>query len=213
MRKLLWIIALCLTLVPAKAQKTPSARKVLDEIAARFTKQGGVKATFKADNFTHGNLQGNASGTMYLQGNKFRMVTPDMTTWYNGETQWSYIKANEEVNVSTPTAEEQQNINPYTFINLYKKGYDLRLKETSLRGKPSYEITLTSQNKQEKLHTIILDIDKNSRELMCIRIQQERKEQWARISIQQFHTGQSFSPKDFEFDPALYPEAEIIDLR
>ena len=103
--------ALCLSLIPAKAQQTPDARKILDETASLFTSKGGVKATFKADNFTEGNLQGSATGTMCIQGNKFQMTTPDMITWYNGETQWSYMKANEEVNVSVPTPEEQQSMN------------------------------------------------------------------------------------------------------
>ena len=100
MKKILWTVALCLSLIPAKAQQTPDARKILDETASLFTSKGGVKATFKADNFTEGNLQGSATGTMCIQGNKFQMTTPDMITWYNGETQWSYMKANEEVNVS-----------------------------------------------------------------------------------------------------------------
>ena len=38
-----------------------------------------------------------------------------MITWYNGETQWSCMKANDEVNV-VPTPEEQQSMNPYTFV-------------------------------------------------------------------------------------------------
>ena len=52
MKKILWTVALCLSLIPAKAQQTPDARKILDETASLFTSKGGVKATFKADNFT-----------------------------------------------------------------------------------------------------------------------------------------------------------------
>lgn len=156
MKKILWTVALCLALIPAKAQQTPDARKILDETASLFTSKGGVKATFKADNFTEGNVQGSATGTMCIQGNKFQMTTPDMITWYNGETQWSYMKANDEVNVSVPTPEEQQSMNPYTFVNLYKEGYHYQLKETTLRGKSCYEITLTARNKQKSPHTIIL---------------------------------------------------------
>lgn len=104
------------------------------------------------------------------------MTTPDMITWYNGETQWSYMKANDEVNVSVPTPEEQQSMNPYTFVNLYKEGYHYQLKETTLRGKSCYEITLTTRNKQKSPHTIILDINKDNHNLMCIRMQQRKKD-------------------------------------
>ena len=121
MKKILWTVALCLSLIPAKAQQTPDARKILDETASLFTSKGGVKATFKADNFTEGNLQGSATGTMCIQGNKFQMTTPDMITWYNGETQWSYMKANDEVNVSVPTPEEQQSMIPTRSSTCTKK--------------------------------------------------------------------------------------------
>ena len=37
MKKILWTVALCIALIPAKAQQTPDARKILDETASLFT--------------------------------------------------------------------------------------------------------------------------------------------------------------------------------
>ena len=110
MKRILWLMALCLSFSAVRAGEAARARKVLDATAALITGKSGVKANFKADNFVDGVLQGSASGTMCLQGEKFHITTPEMVTWYNGETQWSYIKANEEVNVSVPTEEEKQKI-------------------------------------------------------------------------------------------------------
>lgn len=213
MKKYLWIMALCLCFAKGNAQGNADARKVLDATAAQVTGQGGVKARFKADSFTDGNLQGSVSGTMCLQGEKFRMDTPEMVTWYNGETQWSYVKANEEVNVSVPTPEERQAMNPYAFVHLYKEGYGLALKETVLRGKPCYEVTLADQSGQKALRTIILDIDRRTSVPMCVRMQRREDGQWTRIAIHQFCSGQAFDAADFEFSPADYPQAEVIDLR
>ena len=147
-RKLIGLLILMLGLLPAGAQNKNDAKKVLDATAAAFKKQGGIEATFKADQFDHSNLKGSVSGTMHIQGRQFQLTTPDMITWYNGETQWSYVKANEEVNVSVPTAEEQQNINPYAFLDIYKKGYNYSMKETTLRG----HLESTTQ-KQQSAHT------------------------------------------------------------
>ena len=134
--------------------RRPGRRSRAPESAGRHSRpdyrKKRVKANFKADNFVDGVLQGSASGTMCLQGEKFHITTPEMVTWYNGETQWSYIKANEEVNVSVPTEEEKQSMNPYSFVGLYKKGYDCQMKETTLRGKPCYEVTLTAQDRSKK---------------------------------------------------------------
>ena len=213
MKKTLCACLLSLSLLPARAQQTPDALQVLDATADRLTHSGGIKATFQADKFDDGDLQGSASGTMRILGNKFQMTTPDMITWYNGETQWSYVKANEEVNVSVPTPEEQQSMNPYTFVNLYKLGYDYAIKESNLRGKACYEVTLTAQDRQKSLRTIIINVDKKDYTPMCIRMQQGDGKQWTRISVHQFQSGQSFGNADFEFNPKDYPQAEVIDLR
>ena len=87
------------------------------------------------------------------------------------------------------------------------------MKETTLRGKPCYEVTLTAQDRSKSLLTVIIDIDQRTSAPMCIRMQQDNAKHWTRITIHQFHTGQSFKAADFEFDARRYPEAEIIDLR
>lgn len=214
MKNTLWVAALCLAFTAAKAQRIPEARKILDEAASLFTDKGGVEVAFKADNFSGGDLQGNTTGTMRIQGDKFRMATPDMIIWFNGETQWSYVKASNEVNVSVPTREERQGgMTPHAFVDLYKEGYDYRIKETTLRGKGCHEITLTAHDRRKEPRVVILDIDKGNRGLMCIRMLQGKKGQWIRISIRRLRTGLSFAATDFEFDPEEYPQAEIIDLR
>lgn len=213
MKKILWLMALCLVCSGMKAGEDSRARTVLDATAALLTNQGGVKANFKADNFVNGKLQGSASGTMCLQGEKFHMTTHEMVTWYNGETQWSYVRANEEVNVSVPTEEEKQSMNPYSFINLYKNGYDCQMKETTLRGKACYEVTLTARDGGKNLRSVIIDIEKRTSVPLCIRMQQDNGGHWTRIAIHQFQSGQSFTEADFEFNPQHYPNAEIIDLR
>ena len=213
MKKILWTCLLGITLLPVRAQQTSDARKVLDATANRVTAHGGVKASFKADKFSNGQLQGSAMGTMNIKGEKFQLTTPDMITWYNGETQWSYIKANEEVNISVPTVEEQISMNPYTFVNLYKKGYTYSMKESTLRGKACYEVTLTATDSKKNIHTIIISVDKKDYTPMCVRMQMNDTGQWTRIAVHQFQTGQPFSDTDFEFNPKDFPQAEVIDLR
>lgn len=212
MKKILGLIcAVLIGIMPVTAQK--SAKNVLDATANAFTKGGGIEATFKVDQFNKNNqVKGSVSGVMHIKGNKFQMTTPDMITWYNGKTQWSYIKNNEEVNISTPTLEEQQSMNPYAFVYLYKKGYKYSMKETSLRGKPCYEVTLQAKNAQNSLRTVIIDIEKNNYAPLCIRLQQKDLT-WTRITVQRYSTNRSYKDSDFEFNHNDFPKAEIIDLR
>lgn len=216
MKLLKYIIGMAVVLsafYPLNAQRHTDAREVLDATADLLTKEKGVKATFKAEIFSEGNSQGFTTGTICFENNKFQITTADMTTWFNGETQWTYIKANEEVNVSTPTEEELKNLNPYLFIQLYKEGYKYKMQESELRGKNCYEITLTAKKRNKSVNVFVLNIDKDTYAPMCIRMQDAKNSKWTRIAIHDLETGQLFTDKDFEFNTKDYPEAEVIDLR
>lgn len=213
MKKILWTVALCLSLIPAKAQQTPDARKILDETASLFTSKGGVKATFKADNFTEGNLQGSATGTMCIQGNKFQMTTPDMITWYNGETQWVYLMRNEEVNVSTPSGDELQLTNPAVLLRQYKKGFAVQYKgrSTTRQAKSAYDITLTPKKKSD-IQQVDLQIEKVSHIPAAITIT-DKNGATVSIHISKWETGKNQADSFFSFNESDYPDAEVIDLR
>ena len=94
-------------------QSNNQAVKLLDKASYAFTSAGGVKIGFSISA-----PSGSLSGTLKLKNSKFYLSTPQMEVWFNGKTQWSYVKANEEVNVSNPDADELQHINPYAFLKV-----------------------------------------------------------------------------------------------
>ena len=96
-----------------------TAKQVLDKAAAAVSSKSGVTASFTMSSAQYGNT----SGTISVKGRKFHASVPMATMWFDGKTQWTYMKKNNEVNVTTPTEAQLQAINPYNFINLYKQGY------------------------------------------------------------------------------------------
>lgn len=207
MRKILAII-LCLLSMGAMAQ---SAMKVMDEAASQIKKQASVKVNFNATTFEGNQEQGSMSGTMLLQGKKMFLHTEEMTLWYDGKTQWSLMQGTNEVNVTTPTAKEIAAINPYTFINHYKRGYKLTMKEAKLRGKDVYEVHMRATLKSLLAEEIYVDIDKASKQPMCIRIRHDNT--WNRISIHSLQGGGKVEDSAFTFPKSEYTDMEIIDLR
>ncbi len=193
------------------AQKDARARKILDAAANTFAKGGGISIGFRADTFNGAEIQGSVDGQMNIKGNKFHLNTKQVITWFDGKTQWSYLPENEEVNISTPTREEIQSMNPYAFIGLYKKGFNYTVKESTLRGKAVYEISLTAEKPGQDIQEIRLDVEKTKYTPMCVRLLQNGT--WTRIVVNEYADRQKFTDADFRFDKSLYPEAEIIDLR
>ena len=87
-----------------------------------------------------------------MKGEKFLLDADGVKTWFDGRTQWSYLTNSDEVNISEPTPEELQSINPYALLSIYKQGYHMKLgKADTYGGKPAYEVILTASNRKQDL--------------------------------------------------------------
>lgn len=207
MKKII-ICILCLFSMTISAQ---NARQILDNTSAKIKQMGDVKVSFTATSFSGTTEQARNNGIMLIQGKKMHLSTEDMKMWYNGKTQWSLINESGEVNVSNPTEREMTNMNPYSFLEFYKKGYKLKARQTKLRNKDVYEIHLESRSANSNAQEIYVDVTKNDYTPLCIRIRQNND--WSRISIHTLQGNQHFKETDFEFPKSEYPNVDIIDLR
>ena len=179
-----------------------TARSVLDKTAAVVSNKNGVTASFKMTDGQYGSM----SGTISVKGRKFYATTPQATVWFDGKTQWTYMAKNEEVNVTNPTEAELQAINPYNFINIYKKGFSYTLKTV---GK-EYQVHLTATDKGRKLQEMYIYVNKGS--YVPTQVKMRRGSKWSTIAISNFKAA-NFSDAIFRFNAKKFPEAEIIDLR
>lgn len=183
------------------AQKDRQAREVLDKTATALKEAGGIRATFG----------GTTTGTLLLKGERFYLNSGGVQSWFDGHTQWSYLESSEEVNISNPTPEELQNINPYALLSLYKQGYDYKyVGAKSRNGKQGYEVILTPEQKQD-IASITLFVSQTYQPIY-IKVEQENQPA-NEIIVTSFQTGQSLDDATFRFDKKKFPQAEIIDLR
>lgn len=201
MKRLLSLFILfTMALTSTFADNASDARKLLDKTATLVVKKGGAVASFTIS----GGKIGKQSGTISIKGNKFCASTAAATIWYNGKTQWTYVKANNEVNVSAPQASQQQMMNPYSFLNIYKKGYKL---------------SVSSQGKNKVVH-MVAEGKKNIQEAYITvapngaptQIRMKQSGGWMTIVISGFQQ-KKLSDSSFTFNSKDYPQAEVIDLR
>ncbi len=178
-----------------------SAIKVLDKAASTIALKDGVKADFK---MTGG--MGSASGTIVIKGKKFHATTPQATIWFDGKTQWTYLKDNDEVSVTTPNESQLQAINPYNFLNLYKKGYDATLNSSG----NSHVVHLTATSSERKIKEIFITVDKKTNYPTQVKMLQGKK--WTIFDISNLKK-QNIPDSQFKFNSKDFPKAEIIDLR
>lgn len=178
-----------------------TAKSVLDKAAASITVKEGVKANFRMSG-THGMT----NGSIAIKGKKFYATTPQATIWFDGKTQWTYMKNNDEVNISTPTEAQLQAINPYNFINLYKKGYNYTLNKS---GK-DYVVHLTATTADKKIKELFISVNKTTYQPTQVKMLQGKK--WTIFDITNLKK-QAISDSQFRFNSKDFPQAEVIDLR
>ena len=215
MKKYIFSVLIALLSLPVIAQQQQSqAKSILDKTAEAFRKAGGVKADFTVKVITDGLIEGVEHGTIQLKGEKFVLKTTDIVTWFDGKTQWSYVAKNDEVNVSNPTQEELQQINPYTFLYMYQKGFSYKLGTVKVyQGKAVWEVILTANDKKQELESITLYVTKSTYEPVYIQLQQRGQKTRNEITVTAYQTGLDYADHVFTFDRKAYPTAEVIDLR
>lgn len=189
-----------------------TARQVLDQTATKLRNSGGIEVTFEGTQFKGTHEAGSATGHIQVQGSKFKIVSNALTTWFDGHTQWTLMNGSDEVNVSKPSATELQQVNPYTFLNLYKQGYNLKLATVYYHGKACHEVRMIAQNKGNGLQLVIAVIDKQSKMPLSLRMKDNHGE-WTRIRINGIHTHKRWNDANFRFNPKNHPNIEVIDLR
>lgn len=184
------------------AQTGNQAKQILDKTAAVLSRKGGASASFQLSNAKMGKV----SGTIAIKGNKFHAATPQAIVWFNGKTQWTYLKKTEEVNVTTPTQAQQMMMNPYTFINIYKTGYVM----TASTASNSYEVHLKAQNNKRTIQEMYITVDKKTYVPLTVKMRQQKA--WTTISISNFK-GVNQPASLFVFNSKEFPGAEVVDLR
>jgi hypothetical protein len=187
-------------LLIALASYGQSAKQVLDKTAGIISNKSGVTASFNISSQQYGKT----SGTISIKGRKFHADTKEAKVWFDGKTQWTYVKQNDEVNVNTPTAADLQAINPYNFIYMYKQGY------TATMTKNGQNFVVTLKAKGKSIQEMVITISQKSYVPSQIRMLQNK--QWTTIHVNGFKQA-NLAESTFRFNPKQYPNAEIIDLR
>ena len=201
MKRIALAILGCLVAIAATAQ-TPS--QMLDKCVAAINARGGVTANYKVMT-----SQGTSSGSIAMQGNKFRVISTDAKCWYDGKTQWSWSPVTGEVNITTPTAEDLQMTNPIAAAQHFKA--DFNMKKAKAKTGKTYAIKLTPK-KKDNIKTLWLYFDETTSLLRTARFEMSDKSVYI-VQITDYKH-KSLPSSTFTFDKSQVPAGtQVVDLR
>lgn len=202
MKKIVLVLAAFAVFFVAQAQNATKAKYILDKVAAMVSSPQGVSARFT---ITAPRLK-TTQASVSLKGSKLYVKMPEATIWSDGKTQWVYMKSTNEVNIQSVNSKKMAEINPYQFINLYKKGYALSMKTIG----SAHQIRMKATSSKADIKDLYIWV--NSRSNVPTQVKFLQGGAWKTIKISGFK--RTPLPNSlFVFNPKQCPGAEIIDLR
>jgi outer membrane lipoprotein carrier protein len=109
--------------LPAAAQQDPKAGKILDQMSSKYQALKAFQATFTQTlENPAAKVKQNLSGDITVSGQKFRLKMSGQEVINNGTTTWTYLKNENEVNISDSDPDTQE-MSPSQIYTMYKKGY------------------------------------------------------------------------------------------
>jgi Outer membrane lipoprotein-sorting protein len=208
------LLLLSIYIAPVKmTAQTKNADDIIEKTSRLYKEWGGMDVYFSANiRSEKNNISENFEGTIIMKNNKFVLKTPDMSTWFDGTTLWSYMPRNKEVNISAPSGSELRLLNPMFFLQDHKKDFNVSYigESTSANARIAYDIALVPKKKDD-IEKIEVQIEKNT-SLPVKLVVLMRNDVRSTVSIKEI---KQINPPErmFSFNEAEYPGVEMIDLR
>lgn len=194
MKKLILWAMLLLSIGTCQAQ---NATQIFDRTVAAYKAAGAVSASYS---------MGSSKGNIVMKGNQFRILANNIKSWYDGKTQWTYSSATQEVNVSTPSANQLVMVNPLAAAQSLKAGYSMSAKKSGT----GYVLTLKPKAKS-KVVSIALYVSKNYVLTKAVYTTNKGNQT---LTISNYKTKVSTSASTFKFSKNQVPAGtEVVDLR
>jgi outer membrane lipoprotein-sorting protein len=220
---LLFFILTGLTSGYAFAQKDIDAKKILNQVSAKYRSYDVVKTDFT---FTVENPQTDTkdtqTGTLIARSkvNKYKMTiyspadksAVDQEIISDGKSQWTYLKKDKEVQLND-VDKSGDSLNPAQIFTIYEHGYKYIFTGTEkINGVIYQTIDLTPEDSKKTFFKVRLTIDKVKKQIYSALIFDKNGSRYNYV-IKNFTPNVKVPESTFTFDQKDHPGVEVVDLR
>ncbi|UOG76618.1 outer membrane lipoprotein carrier protein LolA [Hymenobacter tibetensis] len=214
MKKILALFALSVSLfTTATAQQDPKAGKILDQMSAKYQAMKAFKASFTQTlENDAAKVKENMSGDITVSGQKFRLKMSGQEVINDGKTMYTYMKAENEVNISDYESDEQE-ISPAQIYTLYKKGYKYSyVQQAKEAGELVDIIELAPEDRSNPIFKVRMKVSKTDNSVKSWQMFKKNGNRYT-VKINKFTPNVPVDATTFAFDKAKYKGVKVIDLR
>ena len=195
------------------AQQDPKAAKILDAMSKKYQSMKAFKASFvQTLENPSAKIKENMEGEITVSGNKFHLKMSGQEVINNGTTIWTYMKSENEVNISDNDPDEQD-LSPDKIYTLYKKGYKyVYLADEKVNGELCSVIELSPIDKSNPIFKVRMNISKKDNSVKSWKMFKNNGNRYT-FTIKQFTPDVPVDATTFTFDKTKYKGVKVIDLR
>ena len=213
MKKYLSLLFAVSLALPAAAQQDPKAGKILDQMSTKYQSLNAFQASFTQTlENTANKVKQNLNGDIVVSGKKFHIKLTGQEIINNGTTTWTYLKNENEVNISDSDPEEQE-MSPSQIYGMYKKGYKYTYVEQSKDGADVVDvIELTPEDRKKDVFKVRLKVRKSDASVKSWQMFKKNGSRYT-FTIKNFKPNPPITASTFAFDKAKYKGVKVVDLR
>lgn len=200
---------LLLVLPLAMVAQERTAVGVLEQAVNNIEADAAVQMTFDYIVYDDMGIEQYADrGSLKLDGDSYAVLLSPMRLWCDGETQWSYIAANNEVYITEADSDEAQIYNPVFLMNLYKDGYNSAMEVKN----GSNVVTLTAASDEPSFEKVVITLDAKTLRPVALRVYVSGQG-YTDIAISGYKPKCSFDERVYRCPLEDFPGAEVVDMR
>lgn len=202
MNHIKFLTAICLIFTTLKVGAVETAEQVLGKCAEKIAQAPSIKIDFTLNTGDSG-----APCALIISKDKYRLSSPNMEVWYDGQTQWAYATDTKEVALTEPTEEELLESNPFAVLNNYKQSYNIR----RLSGKQN-DIELVAKSKMSNIRKAVVTISDKTWLPTKLIVTMSNGRTFA-ATVTSINEKQSVPASTFVYNAERYPAKIVNDLR
>jgi len=205
---------LIIVTLSSQAQGDAKAKAVLDAVSAKVKSLKSLKANFSITiTGAKGSKPQSKKGTVSMKGNKYYITLSGQEIYCDTKTIWTYMKENNEVQITSFDPNENSFTPSKLFTNFYDKEYSYKYAgEKTVGGKKMDMIELTPTNKTKQYSKVELMVDKASSVVAGGKMYEKNGNIYS-YTVSNYTPNPNLTDNMFVFNKAKYPKVEVVDLR
>ncbi|WP_298538713.1 outer membrane lipoprotein carrier protein LolA [uncultured Aquimarina sp.] len=210
MIKRIFFLVITLFIATAQAQ---DAKQLLDEVSTKVRSYDNIVIGFKyALNNPAENVSQETRGDVTLLGDKYLLNLMGTEQMYDGKKLHIIIPEDEEINISSQSAEDDASVTPSKMLTFYEDGYTSKLDIVqNVQGRKIQFVKLIPIDSKSELKEILLGIDKQTKHIYKLILMQNNGTNIT-ITVNSFKTNQPLSKTLFVFNESKYSNYYINRL-